>query len=153
MYSTRISNILCGVAGITADANSLIDFARLTAQRYLYTYNHEIAGEQLVCRVCDLKQSYTQYGGLRPYGVSFLYACYDPHFGFQLYHSDPSGNYAGWKATCIGANNSAATSMLKTECKEENSDMSLEDAFKLVMKILLKTMDGTALSEEKRTST
>ena len=42
--------------------------------------------------------------GLRPFGVSFLYAGWDRHHGFQLYHSDPSGNYAGWRATCIGAN-------------------------------------------------
>ena len=39
--------------------------------------------------VCDLKQGYTQYGGLRPFGVSFLYAGYDINYGFQLYHSDP----------------------------------------------------------------
>lgn len=31
---------------------------------------------------------------------------WDKHYGFQLYQSDPSGNYGGWKATCIG-NNSA----------------------------------------------
>ena len=29
---------------------------------------------------------------------------WDPHYGFQLYQSDPSGNYGGWKATCIGNN-------------------------------------------------
>lgn len=42
--------------------------------------------------------------GLRPFGVSILYMGWDPHFGFQLYQSDPSGNYGGWKATCIGNN-------------------------------------------------
>ena len=29
---------------------------------------------------------------------------WDKHYGFQLYQSDPSGNYSGWKATCIGNN-------------------------------------------------
>jgi len=29
---------------------------------------------------------------------------WDSHYGFQLYQSDPSGNYCGWKATCIGTN-------------------------------------------------
>lgn len=53
--------------------------------------------EQLVKRVCDLKQGYTQYGGLRPFGVSFLFAGYDPLHRFQLYASDPSGNYSGWR--------------------------------------------------------
>lgn len=43
--------------------------------------------------------------GLRPFGVSFLFAGWDAHQGFQLYQSDPSGNFTGWKATCMGANN------------------------------------------------
>lgn len=43
--------------------------------------------------LCDYKHSYTQHGGLRPFGVSFLYAGWDRHHGFQLYQSDPSGNY------------------------------------------------------------
>jgi len=37
-----------------------------------------------------------------------LYVGWDKHYGFQLYQSDPSGNYGGWKATCIG-NNSAVS--------------------------------------------
>jgi len=32
---------------------------------------------------------------------------WDKHFGFQLYQSDPSGNFGGWKATCIGSNSQA----------------------------------------------
>jgi len=46
--------------------------------------------------------------GKRPFGVSLLYMGWDQHYGFQLYQSDPSGNYGGWKATCIG-NNSAVS--------------------------------------------
>lgn len=46
------------------------------------------------------------FAGKRPFGVSILYMGWDKHYGFQLYQSDPSGNYGGWKATCIG-NNSA----------------------------------------------
>ena len=47
--------------------------------------------------------------GKRPFGVSILYMGWDKHYGYQLYQSDPSGNYGGWKATCIG-NNSAVSS-------------------------------------------
>ena len=32
----------------------------------------------------------------------FWFAGWDKNFGFQLYQSDPSGNYGGWKATAIG---------------------------------------------------
>jgi 20S proteasome subunit alpha 3 len=83
--------------------------------------------------------------------VSFLYAGYDQNYGFQLYHSDPSGNYSGWKAYCIGANNSSAQSILKQEYKEDG-EMTLEDAVKLSIKVLVKTMDSTSLTSEKCTS-
>jgi hypothetical protein len=71
--------------------------------------------------ICDRKQGYTQFGGLRPFGVSFLWAGWDKHHGFQLYQSDPSGNYGGWKATAIGANNQAAQSILKQVRFERSS--------------------------------
>jgi 20S proteasome subunit alpha 3 len=37
-----------------------------------------------VQRTCNFKQAYTQYGGLRPFGVSFLFAGWDEHFGYQV---------------------------------------------------------------------
>ncbi|GAB5585665.1 Proteasome subunit alpha type-3 [Umbelopsis nana] len=139
-------NIICGVAGMTADANSLIYRSRLAAQQYLFAYGEEIPVEQLVQNLCDFKQRFTQRGGLRPFGVSFIFAGYDDHHGIQLYHSDPSGNYGGWKATCIGANNSSAQSILKQDYKE---DMSLEEAKALAIKVLSKTIDSTTLTSEK----
>lgn len=57
-----------------ADANILINTCRLQAQRYLLTYQEPIPVEQLVRGLCDTKQGYTQFGGLRPFGVSLLYA-------------------------------------------------------------------------------
>jgi len=84
--------------------------------------------------------------GLRPFGVSLLYAGYDPHYKFQLYHSDPSGNYSGWKATCIGANNGTAQSLLKQEYKD---DILVKDAIGLVLRTMSKTMDSTTLGSEK----
>ena len=143
------SNMICAVAGMTADANILINYARQAAQRYLLTYNEEIPCEQLVRRLCDLKQGYTQHGGLRPFGVSFIYAGYDPHRQFQLYQSNPSGNYGGWKATSVGANNASAQSLLKQDYKE---DCDLQEACGLAVKVLSKTMDSTKLSSEKSKS-
>merc|ERR1712196_157297 len=113
------NHIACAVAGIRADANILINQARLTAQRHLFKYDEPMPVEQLIQQICNLKQGYTQYGGQRPFGVSFLFAGYDKDFGYQLYQSDPSGNYAGWHATAIGANHSSATSMLKQDYSEE----------------------------------
>lgn len=56
----------------------------------------------------------------------------DDERGYQLYQSDPSGNYGGWKATAIGANYQGAQNLLKQEYKEE---VSLHEAIQLVMKV------------------
>ncbi|KAJ9053471.1 Proteasome subunit alpha type-3 [Entomophthora muscae] len=139
------NNLVCGVAGLTADANILVNSARQYAQSYLMTYGSDVPVESLVKRISDSKQAYTQYGGLRPFGVSILYAGYDRQHGFQLYHSDPSGNYGGWKATCVGANTSSAQSVLKQEYSE---DLSLDAAIGLALKVLTKTMDTATPSSD-----
>ncbi|KAL0486750.1 proteasome subunit alpha [Acrasis kona] len=139
-------HIACSVAGITADANILIQYARLAAQRYHFQYQEPIPVENLVKMLCDTKQGYTQFGGQRPFGVSLLYAGWDPYFGFQLYHSDPSGNYGGWKATAIGANFQGAQSILKQDWRD---DLTIQEASLLAIKVMSKTMDSTSLSPEK----
>jgi 20S proteasome subunit alpha 3 len=150
----------CNVAGLTADANILIDQARLRAGRYQYQYQEPIPMEQLVEYVCNYKQFYTQRGGLRPFGVAFLFAGYDEHHGFQLYQSDPSGNYSGWKATVIGSNNQAGKTILKTEYRSggggdspEDDDSNIPDvqgALRLAVKVLNKTMDGTGAAASEK---
>ncbi|SGY30496.1 BQ5605_C002g01158 [Microbotryum silenes-dioicae] len=164
------SNVITGVAGYNADANSLVSYARNAAQGHLSAYNEDMPVEQLVQKLCDLKQGYTQFGGesiprnvdgyrrartltivgdhtgLRPFGVSFLFAGHDPHHQFQLYASDPSGNYSGWKATCIGANNATAQSLLRQDYRD---DIGLNESLGLALKVLSKTMDSTTLDSEK----
>jgi len=138
--------ISCAVAGIRADANILINRARLIAQQYQFKYQENIPVEQLIQQICDLKQGYTQYGGMRPFGVSFLFAGHDDNYGYQLYQSDPSGNYGGWKAYAIGQNSTSAQSILKQDYTE---DMDLHAALLLAIKVLSKTMDSTSLTADK----
>ncbi|XP_025808388.1 proteasome subunit alpha type-4-2-like [Panicum hallii] len=71
---------------------------------------------------------------------------WDKHHGFQLYMSDPSGNYGGWKAAAVGANSQAAQSMLKQDYKD---GLTREEAVGLALKVLSKTMDSTSLTAEK----
>ena len=75
-----------------------------------------------------------------------MFGGWDKNCGFQLYQSDPSGNYAGWMATAIGANATAAQAILKTEYKE---GMTLLEAKQLATKVLKQTMDSTKLEAEK----
>ena len=78
--------------------------------------------------------------------MAFLFAGWDRHYGFQLYQSDPSGNYSGWKATVIGQNNQSGKSILKTDYSENNDTLK---NLKLAVKILLKTMDAATPTPER----
>eukprot|EP00747_Dinoflagellata_sp_TGD_P163276 gnl/TRDRNA2_/TRDRNA2_181774_c0_seq1.p1 gnl/TRDRNA2_/TRDRNA2_181774_c0~~gnl/TRDRNA2_/TRDRNA2_181774_c0_seq1.p1 ORF type:complete len:257 (-),score=73.77 gnl/TRDRNA2_/TRDRNA2_181774_c0_seq1:112-882(-) len=138
--------IACAVAGITSDANILINKLRLSAQQHKYTYGEPMPVEDLVTSICDVKQGYTQFGGLRPFGVSFLVVGYDDLQGFQLYHTDPSGNFSGWKAYAIGMNNNTAQQVMRQDWKE---DLSLQEALELAAKVLTKTMDTVSPDAEK----
>ena len=111
-------HIMGAVSGVVADANFLIDNGRLSAQRHLYTHKEPILVEELVKHLCNEKHVYTQFGSSRPFGVSLMYAGYDSTLGFQLYSSDPSGNYASWKAHATGRNSVNSVSTLKTDFKE-----------------------------------
>ena len=52
-------HVACAVAGITSDANILINTARVTAQRHTFTYAEPMPVEQLVQSLCDTKQART----------------------------------------------------------------------------------------------
>jgi len=136
----------CAVAGLTSDANVLLAKLRLTAHQHLYTYGEQMPVEQLVTSICDLKQGYTQYGGLRPFGVSFLVAGWDQHDGFQLFHTDPAGNFSGWQAYAIGMNNNLAQTIFRQDWQP---GMKLQQALELTAKALTKTMDTATPNAEK----
>ncbi|CEG00903.1 Proteasome A-type subunit [Ostreococcus tauri] len=137
-------HIVIAVAGLNADAMILVNFARLVAGQYKARYGLPIPVENLVQELGDHMQGYTQFGGLRPYGVAFLFAGWQG--GFQLYQSEPSGNFSAWKAAAIGASHQAARSILKTEYSE---GLDISEAKGIVSKVLQKTMDCMSLTEDK----
>ena len=62
---------------------------------------------------------------------TIFHANRDEHRGYQLYESNPSGTYGGWKATAIGSNFHGAQNLLKQDYKE---GLLLEEAIQLLMK-------------------
>lgn len=132
-------HIMCAVSGVVADANYLVDAGRLVCQQQLYSMHTPIYVEEIVKDIANRKHSLTQFGSGRPFGVSLMYAGYDKVQGFQLYCSDPSGNYAAWNAHATGKNSVTAISTLKDEYKAE---CSLEEALQLAVKLLAKSMDN-----------
>lgn len=121
-------NTMCAVTGLAADSNQLLSQARAYAQKHLYTYREYPSIESTVLEICNLKQSYTQFGGLRPFGVGFLIGGWDAHHGFQLYSTDPAGNYAAWSIKIIGQGSVSATRKVKEICIEQNKDKEGADA-------------------------
>jgi len=115
----RQTSILCCFRTISRCQLSYQSFEIVRPSMYLLIENHRVKYrsnipiEEIVVYICDIKQYYTQIGGSRPFGAAFLFAGYDKNGKFQLYSTDPSGNYAGWKATAIGSNHIAANSFLK----------------------------------------
>lgn len=136
----------CSVAGVTSDAYALINYARVSANRHYYTYQEPIATEDLCRLLCDEKQMYTQYGGVRPFGVSFLLVGWDCHHGYQLYHTDTSGNYNAWRAYAIGQNDQLAQTLLKRDWRP---DLTLDEGIVLCLRVLGKTMDTVQLTPDR----
>jgi len=92
----HIGIVFCGMAG---DARALIDYARLRAQIHRITYNEPISTKLLARQIANRKQQFTQIGGIRPYGVSFLIGGYNE--GPELYETDPAGTVRKWYACPI----------------------------------------------------
>ncbi|MEM2637524.1 MAG: archaeal proteasome endopeptidase complex subunit alpha [Candidatus Korarchaeota archaeon] len=95
------NHIIAGFAGITGDARILLNWARETAQSYTYTYGEPIPVERLVRDISDVKHSYTQHAGVRPFGVAFLIGGIDSA-GIHLFSTDPSSTYFSYRATAVG---------------------------------------------------
>jgi 20S proteasome subunit alpha 3 len=139
-------HIMCAVSGVVADANYLVDAGRLVCQQQLYTMHTPIYVEEIVKDIANRKHALTQFGSGRPFGVSLMYAGYDKVMGYQLYCSDPSGNYAAWNAHATGKNSVTAISTLKDEYKAE---CTLDEALQLAIKLLAKSMDNQKPTADK----
>ncbi|NHI89919.1 MAG: archaeal proteasome endopeptidase complex subunit alpha [Candidatus Thorarchaeota archaeon] len=122
------------IAGLHADARKLIDQARVQAQINRLSYDEPITISSLVVNICDTKQMHTQYGGVRPYGVSLLVAGVDDN-GPQLFTTDPSGSFWGWKAAAIGKEADVVRDFFAEKYKDSiNLDGALDLAIEGVMK-------------------
>jgi len=130
-------------AGLFGDARVLIDRARIEAQIHRLIYGERIPVELLAKKICDIKQIYTQHGGVRPFGVAFLFAGVDRK-GVHLIHTDPGGSYIVCKAYAIG---SGAQRVLEFLEKTYRDGMSLEQAIGLALKSLSLVMEGALKSE------
>lgn len=125
-------------SGLVADARVLVDHARVMAQINRVSYNERIDISTLVKKICDYKQTYTQYGGVRPFGTALLVAGMDER-GAHLYETDPSGAFQALKANSIGMDREEVQEVFEEEYKE---NMSLDDGIELAIKGLDRAAEG-----------
>jgi proteasome alpha subunit len=111
-------HLAVAIAGLTADARILVNQARIQAQIHRITYAEEISVEGLTRRIADLKQMYTQHAGVRPFGVSMLIAGCDDNRGPQVFMTEPSGSYWGYRAAAIGSSAPAIIEYLENEYQQ-----------------------------------
>jgi len=123
-------HIGCATSGLVADARTLVDYARVIAQINKVTYEEKITTDILVKRICDYKQNYTQYGGVRPFGTALLVGGVDSQ-GNHLYETDPSGALSSYKAGCIGSGRSQVIELFEDKFKD---NMTMDDAVVLGLK-------------------
>ncbi len=131
-------HVAAATSGLVADARVLIDRARLEAQIYRVTYGEEISVELLAKKICDIKQAYTQHGGVRPFGVSLLIAGIDKGEG-RLFETDPSGALIEYRATAIGSGRQIVMDLLEKEYRE---DLNLKEGLKLALLALYKVNEN-----------
>ena len=137
------SHIGCATSGLVADARALVDRARIECQVNSFNYGEDLAVESLVKKLCDFKQSYTQYGGVRPFGTAMLVAGIDAG-GPHLYETDPSGAMMAYKAGGIGAGRNEVMEVFEKNFKD---NMTQNQAVNLGLKGLSAANDNNLKSE------
>ena len=135
-------HIGCATSGLVADARILVDQARVIAQVNKITYDENMGVEELVKRICDYKQNYTQYGGVRPFGTALLVAGVD-ELGEHLFETDPSGALVSYKAGSIGAGRNVVMEVFEELYAE---GMGMQDAVDLGLKALKKATEEEKLN-------
>lgn len=133
----------CATSGLVADARVLVDRARIDAQINKITYGEKIQIKTLVKHICDFKQAYTQYGGVRPFGVALLIVGVD-EIGPRLFATDPSGAYMEYKAGSEGSGRSGALTYFEENYRE---DMTLEEAIDMGIKAIHKGSEGKLIPD------
>ena len=96
-----------------------------------------IGDETLARKIADLLQQFTQFGGVRPFGVSLIFCGVD-RTGSHIWKTDPSGNYVAFNAIAIGSGSEKVIELLEKQYKE---DISFDNAAILALESIFTSSD------------
>ena len=111
-------------AGYIPDARSQVDNARFFSQSNKMIYDEAVEVETIAKHLADQSQQYTQYAGVRPFGVALILGGV-VNGTPQLFLTDPSGTYISYDAIAIGSGSDQVTDFLEKTYKD---DLSIDDA-------------------------
>ena len=116
-------------AGYIPDARTQVDDARTFSQSHKLIYDEQVDVETVAKHLADKCHQYTQYSGVRPFGVALIVAGVDQR-GNIVYVTDPSGTFVAYAAVAIGAGSEEVNSFLEKNYKDE---MSIDEASALAI--------------------
>jgi len=137
-------HIGAAASGLIADARVLIDHARIEAQVNRLRYDEPISTQSLAKRLGDIKQLYTQHGGVRPFGARLLIAGVGAD-GPHLFETDPSGVVAAYRAQAIGG---GASTVIEIFERRYDEGMSLDDAILMALEAVRAVIEGDLESDK-----
>jgi len=112
-------------AGYIPDARSQVDNARFFSQSNKLIYAEPVDVETVVKHLADQCQQFTQYAGVRPFGVALIIGGIDNNSQTQLFLTDPSGTYISYDAVSIGSGSDQVTEFFE---KNYKADFSIDEA-------------------------
>merc|ERR1712187_887187 len=133
----------CAMSGLTADARTLVDHARVEAQAHWFTYNERMPVQSCVHAVADLALDFSDSDSSRkkvmsrPFGVALLVAGVDALDGPCLYCTDPAGTTTKYHAVAIGSAQEGATAQLKEQYKPEMTLAEAETAAMTILRVIM----------------
>jgi len=132
------------MSGLTADARTMIEHARVETQNHRFNYDEPMKVESCTQSICDLalrfgedRKKGQEEQMSRPFGVALLIAGVDEQ-GPVMFHTDPSGTFTQFDAKAIGAGAEGAQVTLQ---EKYNKSMTLVEGETLALTILKQVME------------
>lgn len=138
------THIGTAMSGLTADARTMIDHARIECQNHRFTYDEELSLASCTQSICDLALKFGEGGEegeeevmSRPFGVALLIAGIDDT-GAHLFHAEPSGTFFEYDAKAIGSGSEGAQAELQNAY---HTSLTMKEAEGLCLKVLKQVME------------
>ncbi|XP_022818600.1 proteasome subunit alpha type-7-1-like [Spodoptera litura] len=132
-------HVVLAFAGLRADARVLISRAQIECQSHRLTVEDPVSIEYITRYIAEMKQSYTQSNGRRPFGISCLVGGFDYDGQPHLFQTEPSGIYYEWKATTTGKYDKTAREFLEKYYNAEaveNDNAAMKLAIRTILEVV-----------------